>query len=214
MKRELRGDVSRVLVNEDREQVERNPAAMISTAYRSVRVTMEGVEGDKHSGFIRLSDTRTPHYPLGTRIRNTRQISIVSDEELTSIAAALDVPEVLPEWLGANLALRQIPHLTHLPPSTRLFFPHDAVLVVEGENMPCLFPGKVLQRQYPGIAGLAGRFPKAALHRRGLVAWVERAGVIGEADEVRVAVPPQVIYSFAPDESTPLATVSTAGRRP
>ncbi len=214
MKRELRGDVSRVLVNEDRERVERNPAAMISTAYQSVRVTLEGVEGDKHSGFVRLSDMRTPHYPLGTQIRNTRQISIVSDEELISIAAALAVPEVLPEWLGANLALRQIPQLTSLPPSTRLFFPRDAVLVVEGENMPCLFPGQVLQRQYPGIAGLASRFPKAALHQRGLVAWVERAGVIGEADEVRVAVPPQVIYSFAPDESTPLVTMSTTGRRP
>ncbi len=214
MKRELRGDVSRVLVNEDREQVERNAAAMISTAYQSVRVTLEGVEGDKHSGFVRLSDTRTPHYPLGTQIRNTRQISIVSDEELISIAVALAVPEVLPEWLGANLALRQIPHLTSLPPSTRLFFPRDTVLVVEGENMPCLFPGKVLQRQYPGSDGLASRFPKAAMRRRGLIAWVERAGVIGEADEVRVVVPSQVIYSFAPDESTPVALVSTAGRRP
>lgn len=200
MKQELHGDVTRVLVSENHARVEQDATAMISTVRPSVHVTMEGFEGDKHTGVTHLSDVRTPHYPLGTEIRNTRQVSIVSIEEVALIATAMGVPVILPQWLGANLAVRYIPHLTFLPPSTRLFFPQDAVLVVEGENMPCLFPGNVLQMQYPTIPRLAVQFPKAAIHRRGVVAWVERPGMIVEGDTVRASVPPQVIYSFPASE--------------
>ncbi len=200
MKRESRGTVTHVLVGENRDKVEHDPDALITTVCPGARVTMEGFDGDKHAGFTRLSDSRTPHYPLGTEIRNNRQVSIVSIEELTLIATTMGVPAVLPQWLGANLAVRRIPDLTHLPPSTRLFFSQDAVLVVEGPNMPCLYPGKVLQRQYSGIPGLSTLFPKAAINRRGVVAWVERPGMICEADEMRVSIPPRVIYSFGTDE--------------
>jgi hypothetical protein len=95
--------------------------------------------------------------------------------------------------LGANLLLRDIPTLTQLPPGTRLAFASGVVLVVEHENLPCKGPGKVIQAQYakPGLSTL---FPKAALHLRGLVACVEKPGIIGESDEVIVEVPQQVIY--------------------
>ena len=56
-----------------------------------------------------------PAHP-GTRveqsIRNDRQISIVSAEELALIAKELHVPEVKPEWLGANLLISGIPNLS------------------------------------------------------------------------------------------------------
>ena len=162
-----------------------------------VRVTLEGFEGDRHAGMTRLSDTRTPHYPRGTEIRNSRQVSIVSAEEWSSISADMGLPELLPEWLGANLVLGGIPDLTHLPPSTRLSFPRDTVLVVEGENLPCTLPGEVIQGQYPHIPGLFAAFPKATIHRCGVVAWVERGGVICEGDMVAVRVPRQVPYQPA-----------------
>ncbi len=79
---------------------------------------------------------------------------------------------------------------------TRLFFPDSCVLVLEGENHPCVFPGKTLQAANPGIPDLVKKFPKAAIHRRGLVGWVERAGTIRTGDTVRIVVPEQWIYSL------------------
>ncbi len=188
MKQTLLGQVARVMVAPD-------PDSLRSRALPQVRVTFAGFEGDRHAGLTMRSGGRTPHYPRGMEIRNTRQISLVSVEELDGIAAALNIPELLPEWLGANLLLRGIPRLSFLPPGTRLFFPQDAVLVVEGENHPCTTAGQSIQAAYPAIPKLASAFPKAGLHRRGLVGWVERPGVIAAGDSVRVHVPPQRLYA-------------------
>jgi len=158
------------------------------------RLTFEGIEGDRHAGHTRPADVRTPWYPKGTPIRNTRQLSLVSSEELALVADALGVPKVLASWLGANLELEGVPRLTQLPPGTRLFFPEGATLAVEGENEPCIGPGKVIEAHYPEHAKLASRFVKAAWERRGLVAWVDRAGVIRAGDEVRVMLPKPVTY--------------------
>jgi hypothetical protein len=192
MKIDLSGRLTAICVASNHD-----PDSFEATPKTSVHVTMEGIEGDRHSGLTRPSDVRTPHYPRGTTIRNSRQISIVSVEELATVAAAMGLPTILPQWLLANLAFEGIPDLTAVPPSTRLFFPQETVLVVEGENMPCIYPGKEIQRHYPEIRDLATAFPKAAIHRRGLVAWVERPGVIYEGDTVGLALPRQVLYSLA-----------------
>ncbi|CAN5823394.1 MOSC domain-containing protein [soil metagenome] len=155
-----------------------------------IQVTMEGFEGDRHADMTLLANGHTPMYRRGTVIRNSRQVSLVSLEELQAVAEALDVPEILPEWLGANLTIQGVPHFSQLPPGTRLVFPEQAVLAVEGENEPCVFPGKAIQHHNRGKRGLAARFPKAAIHRRGIVAWVERSGVIREGDTVDVILPP------------------------
>ena len=139
---------------------------------------------------------RVPHYPRRTVIRNTRQFSLLSIEELAEIAQAMQLPEVLPEWLGANVAMQGIPNLTMLPPSTRIFFPGDAVLVVDAENMPCTGPGEVIQRHYPDVPKLVQLFSKAALHKRGVVGWVEREGSIAEGDTFWLLLPPKVTYSY------------------
>jgi hypothetical protein len=167
---------------------------MLTTLQPTVRVTFDGFDGDRHAGPTRLADGRTPQYTRGTVIRNSRQVSLVSVEELDELAAALGIPRVLPEWLGANLALGGIPRFSQLPPSTRLYFPQDAVLVVSWENHPCVYPGKLLRHFNPGIPGIAKAFVKVAHHRRGLVSWVERPGSISMGDTVRVEVPPQELY--------------------
>lgn len=196
MKNAVHGAATRVLVALNKRAIEDELMSLVSTPCPQVRATLEGFEGDKHSGLTYRSGVRTPHYPRGTEIRNTRQISIVSTEELSFVATALGVPAVPPEWLGANLAIEGIPDLTQLPPSTRIFFPQDTVLVVDGENMPCMWPGRVIQAQHPQIRGLAQQFPKVAIHRRGVVAWVERPGLVAESDRVVARIPPQVIYSI------------------
>ena len=82
----------------------------------SLKATFEGLEGDLHAGLTRLSDVRVPHYPRRTVICNTRQFSMLSIEELAEIAQALEIPQVLPEWVGANLAMPCIANLTMLSP--------------------------------------------------------------------------------------------------
>ena len=176
------GTVQSVLVG-------RNPGSLVSTPQPQVNVTFEGFEGDQHSGITHPSDGRTPFYPRGTLIRNSRQVSLVSQEELEQIASALTLPEVRPEWLGANLLLEGIPSFSLLPPMTRLFFGSGAVLMIMDENLPCSNPGKVLQEQFSQVSNLAGEFPRAALHKRGLVAVVDRPGTIQVGDEVHVQAP-------------------------
>lgn len=189
MAKYLMGTVTQLLIGASQHTLQ-------SSNVDRVRVTFEGLEGDVHTSLTRLSDVRVPHYPRGTIIRNTRQVSILSQEELAEVAAAMALPEVLASWVGANLELRGIPNLTMLPPSTRIFFPDEAVIVVDAENMPCIGPGNAIQDHYPDIPKLAQRFPKAAMHRRGVVGWIEREGYINNGDTVRVMLPPRVIYSY------------------
>jgi hypothetical protein len=61
--------------------------------------------------------------------------------------------------------------------------------VIQGENDPCSHPGNLIQKNNPAIPHLSPAFVKAAMHKRGLVAWVEKAGEIasGELFEAEIA---------------------------
>ncbi|TIX60925.1 MAG: MOSC domain-containing protein, partial [Mesorhizobium sp.] len=121
-------------------------------------------------------------YPRGTEMRNERQLSIVAADELAIVAQRMGIPEIKPEWIGANLLIEGLPHLSMLPSGTLLFFKGGVTIKVD-EN-----------------AGMADReggallFPKAAKRLRGLVAWVERPGRITTGEEISVRVPEQWIY--------------------
>jgi len=193
VKREVAGHVVRVLVGRD-------AASLVTTRETTIAITMEGVTGDKHAGITRLSDSRTPWFTRGTVIRNSRQVSLVSMEDVERIAMVLELPVIEPEWLGANLVLRDIPDFSHLPPGSRLFFPDHTVLVVTEQNFPCVYPGKIIQEQYRDTPRLAQRFPKVALHLRGLVACVEYPGTISEGDRVRVDVIAHAPYRGGSDD--------------
>jgi hypothetical protein len=160
--------------------------SLISRQVAEVEVSLEGFSGDKHAGFTRRADGRTPEYPRGTRIRNDRQVSLVSREELQQVAERLELAEIRPEWLGANQLLGGIPGLSALPHNTRLRFSGGVVLVVQAENMPCVGPGRVLAAQI-GRPELEREFPRAALHLRGLVAVVERGGTLRPGEHLAVS---------------------------
>ena len=153
----------------------------------SVNVSFAGFDGDSHTGLTRESCVRVKRqYPVGTVIRNTRQISIVSQEELQSIAQTMKLSGIQPEWLGANLCLSGIPELTKVPPASRLLFSSGATLVVDVENEPCKYPADIIDEHYKGAGKL---FVKSAMQRRGVTAWVEREGMINLRDTVEVHVP-------------------------
>lgn len=147
-----------------------------------------GIAGDLHAGPTRGADARTPWHPRGTPIANTRQVSLVSEDELAAIAATLEIAAVDPALLGANLVLADAPGLTATPPGTRLIFPTGATLFVTEANPPCRQPARKLADAH-GIASLAERFVPAARGKRGLVALVEREGRIAAGDVIRVLAP-------------------------
>ncbi len=161
----------------------------------TLNLLFSGPEGDCHTGLTRASDSRTLLlYPRNTEIRNVRQITIVSPEELQAIAKALGVSHIDSSWLGANMLISGIPDLTLLPPSTRIQFPSGATLVVDMENAPCSQVAKVVV-QHHGEAGW--NFVKAATQKRGVTAWVEREGEVKVGDAATLVLPPNRIYAHA-----------------
>ena len=116
------------------------------------------------------------------------------------VADRMGIAEISPEWIGANLVLDGIPHLSMLPAGALLFFKNGATVKVDAQNGPCRIAGKqgALRAGLADIEGGALLFPKAAKRLRGLVAWVEKPGRLALGEEVSVRVPEQWIYRPAP----------------
>src|SRR3954447_18800357 len=93
------------------------PSSFVTRAVDRLQLTFGGIEGDRHYGLVAKAGVRQKHHPAGTEIRNARQLSIVSEEELSELAASLGIPRLSWQWLGANLCLKGLPRLTHLEPS-------------------------------------------------------------------------------------------------
>ena len=148
-----------------------------------------GDEGARHEGVNRASCTRVKNlYPIGTEIRNVRQLSILSEEELAVIAEKMKLDELDPGLVGASMILRGIPDFTYVPPSSRLQAESGLTLSVDMENRPCVLPGREIEAVEPGH-GTA--FKRAATNRRGVTAWVERPGDIGVGETLTLFLPDQ-----------------------
>ncbi len=114
-----------------------------TTRINDVGVNYGGFVGDSHSGLTRKSCGRVVNqYPKGTEIRNTRQISALSIEELDVIQHTMQMDKLDPGWVGANLVVNGLPEFSQLPPSSRLIAENGTSLVVDMENAPCRFPGR------------------------------------------------------------------------
>lgn len=161
----------------------------VSRAIPAVELVYGGMAGDLHAGLTRPACSRVPWHPRETEIANTRQLSLVSEEECAEVAAALGVPTVPPGLLGANLVVQGIPGFSALPLATRLQFPSGATIFITEENGPCLQPGAKLAKAF-GRKGLTFAFVQAATHRRGLLGIVERQGPIAAGDGFRVILSP------------------------
>lgn len=175
------GRIEAILIND-------NPDwSIASRRIGEAGLTFAGLPGDTHYGETRGACVRFKNqYPRGTTVRNTRQLSIVSIEELALIADAMGLASIEPEWLGANVLISGIPHFTLLPPSSRLLLPSGAGIVVDQENKPCELPMDVIEEVHPGRSK---GFVKAANYRRGVTGWVEREGAMQVGDTVRLHVP-------------------------
>jgi len=159
------------------------------TACEDIRVGFDGIEGDVHAGPSRKAFSGERE-AKGTVMRNDRQWSAVSVEELAEISASLDLREPLsPDVLGANLCIEGIPEFSLLPRGSRLKFPSGAALTVEEYNPPCIQMGAQIASRYTKRDGQAltpGAWLKPAAGRRGVVGVVDVPGTIHRGDTVQV----------------------------
>jgi len=148
-----------------------------------------GFEGDFHAGLTRASCVRVKsQHPEGTEIRNVRQFTILSAEEMAGIAADIGLEALDPTHLGASLVIEGIADFTHVPPSSRLQAENGTTLVIDMLNAPCNFPAREIEKAEQGHGK---GFRAAAKGRRGTCAWVERQGTLRIGDTLRLHVPAQ-----------------------
>lgn len=168
-------------------------AQLEAEAVAELTATFAGPVGEDHGGLTRPSCSRVvAQYPKGTTIRNTRQFTILSVEELAATAAKMGLERLDPALVGATMVIEGIPDLSHLPPSSRLQGPEGATLVVDIENRSCQLPAKPIEARH---AGFGAKYKSAASGRRGLTAWVEREGVFRLNDAIRLHIPDQPIWA-------------------
>ena len=169
-----------------------HPTLMAETR-EALDLTFEGVAGARHHGTTRASCVRvTAQYPKGTPIRNERQLSVLSAEDLDEIAAEMGLDAIDPARLGASLVIRGIPDFTHVPPSSRLLAASGASIAIDMENRPCNLPAKSLEAVHPGKGK---EFKRAATGRRGVTAYVASEGRIAVGDTLSLHIPDQPVWA-------------------
>jgi hypothetical protein len=169
-------------------------AALQSGGVDAITALFSGPVGEAHGGLTRPSDSRVlSQYKRGTPIRNTRQFSIVSAEDMAAIAAKMGLPALDAALVGATMVVQGIPDFTHIPPSSRLQNEAGATLTVDLENRPCTLPARPIETQHQGFGA---KFKAAAKGRRGVTAWVECEGVFRVGDRLRLHVPDQPVWGY------------------
>lgn len=164
------------------------PPGFVSNAVDRLALTLDGIPGDSHAGHTRKASAREPWHPRGALIKNDRQLSIISVEELAEIAAGLGLARLPAGWIGANMVVTGLPNLSRLAPMTRLIAASGATLAVTAYNAPCRQSGRAVAKRTGDPAHEFG-FVKAAHGKRGLVAYVERAGEIIVGETLKVVAP-------------------------
>lgn len=153
-----------------------------------------GFVGESHFGVTRPSCVRVrSQHKQGTTINNVRQLSVMSAEEIAHIAEKMGLEDIDPTLLGASLILEGIADFTHVPPSSRLqSATTGATLMVDMVNRPCVLPGREIEMEHEGFGA---KFKPAAVGKRGVTASVEREGLLGIGDVMRLHIPDQRSWS-------------------
>ncbi len=166
---------------------------LTSSSMDEMPLTFAGYDAEFHAGLTRPSCSRVKQqYPRYTEIKNARQLSIVSREELDLIARDMGLETLKPELIGASLVIEGIPDWTHVPPSSRLVADDGPGLVIDMVNRPCHLPAPFIEMENPG---LGKAFKASAKERRGVTASVEREGTLKIGMRLRLHIPDQPAWS-------------------
>ena len=164
-------------------------------AVEGLELSFAGIPGERHEGVTRPSCSRVlEQHPRGTEIGNSRQISILSAEEMAMIAAGCKLDALDPIYVGASIIIEGIEDFSHVPPSARLQAENGTTLVVDMQNRPCLLPAREIEADLPGHGKL---FKAAAKGLRGVTAWVERPGALNVGDRLRLHIPDQRLWNMS-----------------
>jgi len=155
-----------------------------STSIDSFMLTFTGIVADVHSGATRAAGPREPAFRRGTTLANLRQVSLVSTEELATIASRMGLARLDPAWLAANIAIEGAGPITQLPRGTIIRFPSGASLYVSDLNSPCKAAAKLIRDHARPAHKQTSSFVPHALGRRGLVAFVHSQGPVTSGDAI------------------------------
>jgi hypothetical protein len=144
-----------------------------------VLLTLDGIEGDAHAGRSQKTGVREPAFRRGTMVANTRQLSLVSVEELADIASRLGIEYIDPTWLAANIATEGAGPITQLPPGTLLRASSGATIYIAELNSPCRAAARLIA-QHVAYAGDAA-FVRHAKGRRGVVGAGNLKGAVDKS---------------------------------
>lgn len=164
----------------------------------TLELTFAGIPGERHAGVTRPSCSRVlSQYPeRGTEISNTRQVTILSAEEMALIAGDCGLDALDPIYVGASIVIEGIEDFSHVPPSSRLQAENGTTLIIDMQNRPCHLPAREIEADLPGHGK---PFKVAAEGRRGVTAWVERPGKLKVGDRLRLHIPDQRSWKLATD---------------
>ena len=162
----------------------------LTTEVHCLEVDFGGIPGDRHYGLTRITGKRDKkEYPIGSEVKNHRQLSLLDSKELEHISSGLGLEgkiDVLPELLGTNILLEHVPNFTTLPRYSKIRVisnrPKNPSIILYGENLPCINPGIKIEEYYGNIS--KSRFPRAAHKLRGQTGWITARGILQNGDRV------------------------------
>ena len=155
-----------------------------TTRVNSFMLTFTGIVADVHYTATRPAGPREPAFRRGTLLANLRQVSLVSVEELKTIASRMGLARLDPAWLAANIAVEGAGPITQLPRGTIICFPSGASLYVADLNSPCKVAADLIRRHARPAPQQTSPFVTHALGRRGLVAFVYSQGKVNSGDAI------------------------------
>ena len=160
---------------------------LIKRSVKQLEFRLDGVIGDRHAGFERVTWEGDDKQVANTLRRNERQWSAVSSEELDEISEKMNLRVPLNAGdIGANFCVSGANNFSKLPKGTIFKFDSGVELIVEEYNPPCLGMSKNLAQKILDTNGNVldeTLFLQVAKYLRGLVGVVEVPGIIHKNDE-------------------------------
>ena len=160
---------------------------LIKRSVKQLEFRLDGVIGDRHAGFERVTWEGDDKQVANTLRRNERQWSAVSSEELDEISEKMNLRVPLNAGdIGANFCVSGANNFSKLPKGTIFKFDSGVELIIEEYNPPCLGMSKNLAQKILDKNGNVldeTLFLQVAKYLRGLVGVVEVPGMIHKNDE-------------------------------
>ena len=160
---------------------------LIKGSVKQLEFRLDGVIGDRHAGFERVTWEGDDKQVANTLRRNERQWSAVSSEELDEISEKMNLRVPLNAGdIGANFCVSGANNFSKIPKGTIFKFDSGVELIVEEYNPPCLGMSKNLAQKILDQNGNVldeTLFLQVAKYLRGLVGVVEVPGMIHKNDK-------------------------------